>query len=116
VFRFPKVPARILGWFFITSNLHHTHHHWQRPGTNCNYGDVFSIWDRLFGTYVHLPEEELVFGLDSLADRDPDETLLKILSRIVPSRWQSARVTGLRVASVQPDIQSPSEGVHSIAA
>ena len=36
VFRFPKLPARVLGWFFVTSNLHHTHHHWQRPGTNCN--------------------------------------------------------------------------------
>ena len=112
VFRLPKLPARILGWFFITSNLHHMHHHWKRPGTNCNYGDVFSIWDRLFGTYVDLPEDELVFGLDSLAGRDPDEMLLKILSRLVPSGWWPARALRLRAA----DAQSSPEGVHSIAA
>jgi sterol desaturase/sphingolipid hydroxylase (fatty acid hydroxylase superfamily) len=116
VFRLPRLPARILGWFFITSNLHHTHHHWQRPGTNCNYGDVFSIWDRLFGTYVDLPAEELVFGLDSLADRDPDETLLKILSRISHSRWWPARGPRLRLEGSEADAQSSAEGVHSIAA
>lgn len=115
VFRLPRLPGRILGWFFVTSNLHHAHHHWQRPGTNCNYGDVFSIWDRLFGTYVDLPAEDLVFGLDSLADRDPDEALLKILSRIVPSGRLPARTVGFRLGSAPPESQS-SEGVHSIAA
>ena len=115
-FRLPKLPARIFGWLFVTSNLHHAHHHWKRPGTNCNYGDVFSVWDRLFGTYVDLPEGELVFGLDSLAGRDPDETLLKILSRIAPSRWWPAPAAPIRVQSVQQNAQSPAEGVHSIAA
>lgn len=64
-FRFPPGPARVIGWLFITPNLHHTHHHFQRPGTNCNYGDVFSVWDRLFGTFVDLSHEETVFGLDT---------------------------------------------------
>jgi len=115
VFRLPKTPARILGWFFITSNLHHTHHHWKRPGTDCNYGDVFSIWDRIFGTYIDLPEDELVFGLDSLAGRDPDETLLKILARLAPSRWWPMPAAASRAAISTADAQS-SEGVHSIAA
>lgn len=57
--------AKLFGFVFITPNLHHVHHHHQRPGTDCNYGDVFSIWDRLFGTLVELPMEELVFGLDT---------------------------------------------------
>jgi sterol desaturase/sphingolipid hydroxylase (fatty acid hydroxylase superfamily) len=65
MFRLPPRSARVLGWFFITPNLHHTHHHCRRPGTNCNYGDVFSIWDRLFGTYVDMPREDTVFGLDT---------------------------------------------------
>ncbi|PIH02801.1 hypothetical protein CS542_03340 [Pedobacter sp. IW39] len=38
------------GLLFITPNLHHVHHHFELPYTDCNYGDVFSIWDRLFGT------------------------------------------------------------------
>lgn len=58
-------PARLLGSLFITPNLHHAHHHFQMPATNCNYGDVFSIWDRLFGTFTTMTREEIVFGLDT---------------------------------------------------
>ncbi len=64
-FRLPSGPARVLGWVFITPNLHHVHHHFELPYTNCNYGDVFSIWDRLFGTFATLSAEETVFGLDT---------------------------------------------------
>ncbi len=63
--RLPPLPARVLGWVFITPNLHHVHHHFELPYTNRNYGDVFSIWDRLFGTFTELPEEQTVFGLDT---------------------------------------------------
>ena len=63
--RLPERPARWLGWLFITPNLHHVHHHFEMPYTNCNYGDVFSIWDRLFGTFATLPASETLFGLDT---------------------------------------------------
>jgi sterol desaturase/sphingolipid hydroxylase (fatty acid hydroxylase superfamily) len=69
-FRLPAGPARVFGWVFITPNLHHVHHHFELPYTNCNYGDVFSIWDRLFGTFANLSAEETVFGLDTHFD-DP---------------------------------------------
>jgi len=64
-FRLPTGPARVVGWLFITPNLHQTHHHYRMPATNRNYGDVFSIWDRIFGTYLDLAREETVFGLDT---------------------------------------------------
>jgi len=64
-FRLPPRAARVLGWVFVTPNLHHTHHHFELPGTNCNYGDVFSIWDRIFGTYVHIATSDIVFGIDT---------------------------------------------------
>ena len=66
-----RLPGRfgtICRWVFITPNLHHVHHHYVLPYTNCNYGDVFSIWDRLFGTFKELPREETVFGLDTHMD------------------------------------------------
>ena len=69
-FRLPSGPARILGWVFITPNLHHVHHHYELPYTNCNYGDVFSIWDRIFGTFATLTAEETVFGLDTHFEDD----------------------------------------------
>jgi sterol desaturase/sphingolipid hydroxylase (fatty acid hydroxylase superfamily) len=64
-FRLPPAPARWLGWLLITPNSHHVHHHFQLPATNCNYGDVFSLWDRIFGTWTEMESDELVFGLDT---------------------------------------------------
>jgi sterol desaturase/sphingolipid hydroxylase (fatty acid hydroxylase superfamily) len=56
---------KIVGLVFITPNLHHVHHHYQLPYTDCNYGDVLSIWDHLFGTFTELEKEETVFGVDT---------------------------------------------------
>lgn len=64
-FRLPGRVGRMVGWIFITPNLHQAHHHHKLPATNCNYGDVFSVWDRIFGTYIDLPRSETVFGLDT---------------------------------------------------
>ncbi len=33
---------KVRSWVFITPNLHHVHHHYQLPRTDCNYGDVLS--------------------------------------------------------------------------
>lgn len=62
--RVPEPCARVLGWLFITPNLHHAHHHCELPATNRNYGDIFSVWDRLFGTYAVLGPGEVTFGLE----------------------------------------------------
>lgn len=61
----PNKVDSLLGLVFITPNLHHVHHHYQQPYTNSNYGDVLSIWDRLFGTFRKLPSEDLVYGVDT---------------------------------------------------
>lgn len=40
-----------LHYFLVTPEYHHPHH--SQMGTqNKNFGNVFTIWDRLFGTYV----------------------------------------------------------------
>lgn len=69
-YRLPKNADRIVGIFFITPNLHQVHHHYKQPYTDCNYGDVLSIWDRLFGTFKRLPANQLVFGVDSFMDKE----------------------------------------------
>ena len=66
-FRLGDRMAGVLGAVFITPNLHHVHHHHRMPYTNSNYGDVFSVWDRLFGTFASLTREQTVFGLDTHA-------------------------------------------------
>jgi len=79
--RLPARLARVLGWLFITPNLHHAHHHFQMPSTNRNFGDVFSIWDRLFGTFIELPRDETIFGLDTHMEGTIDARLLDFVSR-----------------------------------
>ena len=77
--RLPPRLASIAGWLFITPNLHHAHHHCNLPATNCNYGDVFSVWDRLFGTFVDLARDDTVFGLDTHMNGEVEARLLRML-------------------------------------
>ena len=63
--RMPAGMARAVGTVFVTPNLHHVHHHNVLPYTDSNFGGVFSIWDRLFGTFAELAACDTVFGLDT---------------------------------------------------
>ncbi len=62
----PKALESIIGLLFITPNMHKFHHHYERPWTDSNYGNIFSIWDRLFGTLVIGDTSKIIYGLDVL--------------------------------------------------
>lgn len=48
-----------------TPRTHRVHHARRMPLTDSNFGTVFTLWDRLFGTWRELPEvEALDTGLD----------------------------------------------------
>lgn len=64
-YRLPEKLDTIISIIFITPNLHQVHHHYKQPYTDCNYGDVLSIWDRMFGTLKRMPADQLVFGVDT---------------------------------------------------
>ncbi|MFM7195718.1 MAG: sterol desaturase family protein, partial [Bacteroidota bacterium] len=57
---------RALSLVFITPNMHKFHHHFERPWTDSNYGNIFSLWDRLFGTFVYDDPKKIRYGLDVL--------------------------------------------------
>jgi sterol desaturase/sphingolipid hydroxylase (fatty acid hydroxylase superfamily) len=78
-FRLPERTNRLVGLIFITPNLHHVHHHYRLPYTDCNYGDVLSIWDRLFGTYAELEKNETVYGVDTHMDPEKNSKIQNIL-------------------------------------
>ncbi|NOT13122.1 MAG: DUF2934 domain-containing protein [Methylococcaceae bacterium] len=48
-----------LGLFFITPDLHRTHHSVERSEHDNNYGAVLSIWDRLFGSFAEMEPEKI---------------------------------------------------------
>ncbi len=69
-----NVLDNLLSYIFVTPAFHKVHHHYVRPQTDSNYGNIFSIWDRLFGTFNYTPVEQLRYGLDVLDD-NTDESL-----------------------------------------
>jgi sterol desaturase/sphingolipid hydroxylase (fatty acid hydroxylase superfamily) len=49
--RIPQSLERCVRWLVMTPSLHRLHHSTFQVETDSNYGNVFSFWDRLFGTY-----------------------------------------------------------------
>jgi sterol desaturase/sphingolipid hydroxylase (fatty acid hydroxylase superfamily) len=69
--RLPESLDRIVRWVLVTPNMHSLHHSSHQPETDSNYGVVFTVWDRLFGTYRAEPPwgyEKLQIGLKEIRD------------------------------------------------
>jgi sterol desaturase/sphingolipid hydroxylase (fatty acid hydroxylase superfamily) len=49
------------------------------PYTDSNYGNIFSVWDRLFGTYKYLPNDEIVYGIDTHQKPEEHNSILSLL-------------------------------------
>ena len=64
-----SIPRRLdnmLSWFIVSPNMHKVHHHNSQPLTDTNYGNIFSIWDRLFGTFAYVKDvNSLHYGIDT---------------------------------------------------
>lgn len=71
--RLPLWLDNALSYVIISPNMHKVHHHFERPQTDSNYGNIFSFWDRLFRTYDATPIEQIKYGLDVL-ENDKDQS------------------------------------------
>ena len=72
--RLPLTIDKTLSHLIVTPNMHKFHHHFELPWTDRNYGNMFSIWDRLFGTFVYGDVTQVQYGVD-LADHTDDESI-----------------------------------------
>lgn len=61
----PRALDRALSWVIVSPDMHKVHHHYVLPWTDSNYGNVFSVWDRLFGTFLSMERAALVYGIDT---------------------------------------------------
>ncbi|MDV3442553.1 sterol desaturase family protein [Pseudomonas otitidis] len=77
-----------LEWVFITPSNHRVHHAQNPVYMDRNYGGVFILWDRLFGTFQEeLDEEPVVFGVTTpLASWNPLWANLQFYAQL----WQDA--------------------------
>ncbi|NUY80934.1 sterol desaturase family protein [Flavobacterium sp. MAH-1] len=57
-----------LSYVIVSPDMHKVHHHYVLPYTDSNYGNIFSVWDRLFGTFRKLDKAQIVYGVDTHMD------------------------------------------------
>jgi sterol desaturase/sphingolipid hydroxylase (fatty acid hydroxylase superfamily) len=68
--RIPALLERAISRVIITPSIHWVHHHAVMHDTNSNYGAIFSIWDRLFGTKsVTVRTYDMRIGVESVEDK-----------------------------------------------
>ena len=109
-----KIPAHIdraLRAVIVTPRMHWVHHSRWTPETDSNYSAIFSIWDRLFGTYrVREDTRDIELGLDGYSAADTDTLRGILLTPVGPVKSQFGRAptgAGLTISS---------KGVRSSAA
>ncbi|MGB5370307.1 MAG: sterol desaturase family protein [Flavobacteriaceae bacterium] len=79
-----KLPKRIdtaLSWVIVSPDMHKVHHHYVLPYTDSNYGNIFSIWDRLFGTFMKKERETIVYGVDTFPDEAENGSINGLLKQ-----------------------------------
>ena len=72
---------RLLRLLVVTPNMHKVHHSRDQRETDSNYSNIFSFWDRLFGTYTSsIDLRRLNYGLDGfdVKERQSLSGLLKM--------------------------------------
>ncbi len=83
----PKKLDVALSWFIVSPDMHKVHHHYLMPYTDSNYGNIFSVWDRLFGTFTTLPKDKITYGVDT--HMHPDEH--NMISNLLKIPFQSRK-------------------------
>ena len=75
----PKRIDQILSYLIVSPDMHKVHHHYRLPYTDSNYGNIFSVWDRLFGTYMKLDPEHITYGVDVFPDEEKNGKIIELL-------------------------------------
>ncbi|MFN3969319.1 sterol desaturase family protein [Flavobacterium sp.] len=76
----PKQLDKVMSYFLVSPDMHKVHHHYVLPYTDSNYGNIFSVWDRLFGTFQALDREKIVYGVDTHMKHEEHNDLKNLLS------------------------------------
>ena len=99
-------------WFFVTPSNHRAHHAQNALYMDRNYGGVFIIWDRLFGSFQEEDDNEpVIFGVTTpLASWNPVWANVQFYAQLwtdarrAESTWDKLRIwfmrTGWRPADV----------------
>lgn len=76
----PEPVDLVLRQLFCTPRMHRIHHHYRQPYSDMNYGNIFSIWDRIFGTYVRVDNDKIIYGVDTYMENEDHGNLGRLLT------------------------------------
>ncbi|MCB1706395.1 MAG: sterol desaturase family protein [Halioglobus sp.] len=78
-------------WIFVTPSNHRVHHAQNDRYMDRNYGGLFILWDRLFGTFQEeLDEEPVVYGIRGpLKSWSPIKALTHIYVDMAKDSWHT---------------------------
>lgn len=79
--KLPKHVDKVISYVLVSPDMHKVHHHYRLPYTDSNYGNIFSIWDRLLGTYMELDTEKLIYGVDVFPDEKKNQHIGELLKQ-----------------------------------
>ena len=114
-------------WFLVTPKTHIVHHAINKRYLNKNYGAMFTLWDRLFGTHEEvIPEEPprlgttsgyethdgalaqfVLFGNVFAIARQAGSLADKVRAFVMPPGWRPAGVPALRPRAPRGDSAIP---------
>lgn len=80
-------------WIFVTSDMHRIHHSEEVPEQSRNFGEIFSVWDRIFSTYLEEPaagQEHVVVGLKGYQNEKSLNLGFILLQPFLPLREEMA--------------------------
>ncbi|MBS1665090.1 MAG: sterol desaturase family protein [Bacteroidetes bacterium] len=67
-FRMPDWVERYVSWVFVTPGWHKIHHSSDQRQTDSHFCDVFTFWDRIFGTWHRVKPDEIKYGLEEFGE------------------------------------------------
>lgn len=79
--KLPKNIDTALSWVIVSPDMHKVHHHYVLPYTDSNFGNIFSIWDRLFGTFMKMDRDAIVYGVDTFPDEVENASIKGLLKQ-----------------------------------
>lgn len=80
---FPAWFDNSFGKIIVSPNIHKVHHHQQQQFTDSDYGNIFIIWDKIFGTYKYLPVNEIKYGLEEFDSKQRQSFWFLLMSPFI---------------------------------
>ena len=79
--RLPKKLDQWISYIIVSPDMHKIHHHYRLPYTDTNFGNIFSIWDRMLGTFSNYEREKIIYGIDVFPDEKKNSEIKSLLKQ-----------------------------------